>query len=96
MERAPSIDEFRRWLQRAAAERTAELPSGTAVISDSIPDVYDANYLSVESPRVGAGDLAADADAALEASHHRRVVVEDGTPGLGGDFAALGCACMTC
>lgn len=89
------IDDFRRWLQRAAADRTLEMPNGTAIISDSVPDVYDANYLSVEAPVVGAGDLAADAEAALDASHHCRVIVEDGTPGLVDDFARLGFDRMT-
>ena len=84
------ISDFRRWLQRAAADRTIELPTGTAIITDSTPDVYDANYLSVESAVAGAGDLAADAEASLEASHHCRVIVEDGAPGLAEDFARLG------
>ena len=84
------IDDFRRRLQRAAADRTVETPNGTAIITDSVPDVYDANYLSVESPVAGAGDLAADAEAALETSHHCRVIVEDGAPGLADDFARLG------
>ena len=52
--------------------------NGTAIVSDSVPDVYDANYLSVESPSAGAADLAAEAETALEASHHCRVIVEDG------------------
>ena len=84
------IGGFRRWLQRAAADRTIELRGGTAIITDSAPDVYDANYLSVESPAFGAGDLVADAEAALETSHHCRVIVEDGAPGLADDFAQLG------
>jgi len=87
---AERISDFRRWLQRAAADRTLETPNGTGIISDSVPDVYDANYLSVEAPTVNAGDLAADADAVLEASHHCRVIVEDGAPGVADDFARLG------
>jgi ribosomal protein S18 acetylase RimI-like enzyme len=87
---AERISDFRRWLQRAAADRTLETPNGTGIISDSVPDVYDANYLSVEAPTVSAGDLAADADAVLETSHHRRVIVEDGAPGVADDFAQLG------
>jgi RimJ/RimL family protein N-acetyltransferase/predicted GNAT family acetyltransferase len=87
---ATRIEEFRRWLQRAAADRTIDLPGGTAIVTDSTPDVYDANYLSVESPALGAGDLAADAEAALDASHHCRVIVGDGAPGLADDFAQLG------
>src|SRR4051794_40995011 len=84
------IEEFRRRLQRAAADRTIELPNGTAIVSDSVPDVYDANYLSVETAVAGADDLAADAETALEASHHCRVIVEDGSPGVAEDFARLG------
>src|SRR3954452_22924697 len=84
------IEEFRRRLQRAAADRTIGLANGTAIVSDSVPDVYDANYLSVETAVAGAGDLAADAETALEASHHRRVIVEDGSPGVAEDFAELG------
>jgi len=89
VERAP-IDDFRRRLQRAAADRTIDLPNGTAIITDSVPDVYDANYLSVESATAGAGELAAEAEGALETSHHCRVIVEDGSPGLADDFAQLG------
>jgi RimJ/RimL family protein N-acetyltransferase/ribosomal protein S18 acetylase RimI-like enzyme len=84
------IEDFRRWLQRAAADRTIETRNGTGIVSDSVPDVYDANYLSVETPAAGAAELAADAESALETSHHRRVIVEDGSPGLADDFAQLG------
>jgi RimJ/RimL family protein N-acetyltransferase len=84
------VRDFRRFVQRAAADRTFETANGTAIITDSVPDVYDANYLSVEAPRVGAADLAAEAAAALEASHHVRVIAEDGAAGLAVDFALLG------
>ena len=87
---AARIHDFRRRLQRDAADRTVETPNGTAIISDSVPDVYDANYLSVESPLVGAGDLAAEAQTVLDASHHCRVIIEDGAPGVADDFAQLG------
>ena len=84
------ISTFRRRLQRAAADRTIETANGTAVVSDSVPDVYDANYLAVEEPTVGAAELAGESEAALETSHHVRVIVEEGTAGLADDFAALG------
>ena len=87
---AARIHDFRRRLQRDAADRTVDTPNGTAIITDSVPDVYDANYLSVESPLVGAGDLAAEAETVLEASHHCRVIIEDGAPGVADDFAQLG------
>ena len=87
---AERIDDFRRTLQRAAATRTFETRHGTAILADTIPNVYDANYLTVEAPRAGAAELASDAELALEDRHHRRVIVENGAPGLTDDFAALG------
>ena len=81
------ISTFRRRLQRAAADRTFDTANGTAIVSDSVPDVYDANYLSVEAPTAGAAELAAEAGAALDASHHVRVIVEDGATGLADDFS---------
>jgi RimJ/RimL family protein N-acetyltransferase/predicted GNAT family acetyltransferase len=84
------IHDFRRRLQRDAADRTVSTANGTAIISDSVPDVYDANYLSVESPSVAADDLAAEAESVLETSHHCRVIIEDGAPGVAEDFGRLG------
>src|SRR5581483_2034090 len=84
------IADFRRELQRAAAERVVPTPNGTAILAPSIRDVYDANYLSVETASAGADVLVAEAEAVLETSHHRRVIVEDGSPGLADDFADLG------
>ena len=84
------IRDFRRRLQRDAAERVVETRSGVAILSESIRDVYDHNYLSVETPVAPASELAAEADGVLESSHHRRVIVEQGGPGLADDFVALG------
>ena len=84
------IVEFRRKLQAGIAERVVPTAHGTAFLSDSIPQVYDHNYLSVEDPAVDAAALAADAAEALADRAHRRVVVESATPGLAADFASLG------
>ncbi|HEY6961205.1 MAG TPA: GNAT family N-acetyltransferase [Gaiellaceae bacterium] len=84
------IRDFRRRLQHESSDRVMATAHGTAFLADSAPQVYDANYVSVEAPQVSAGELAADADEALAARHHRRVVVEDGAAGLQGDFSALG------
>jgi ribosomal protein S18 acetylase RimI-like enzyme len=81
---------FRSRVARASADRVLATRHGTAILGDSIPDVYDHNYVSVEAPRVGASDLARDADEALADRRHRRVIVEDGTPGLAADFAGEG------
>jgi ribosomal protein S18 acetylase RimI-like enzyme len=84
------IRTFRRRLQRDSADRVLPTRHGTAILGDTIPDVYDHNYVSVEEPRVGAAELAADAEEALAERRHRRVIVEDGAPGLAADFAAAG------
>jgi ribosomal protein S18 acetylase RimI-like enzyme len=84
------IRAFRRRLERESADRVLPTRHGTAILGDGIPDVYDHNYVSVEAPRVDAADLAADADEALAERRHRRVIVENGTPGLAVGFAAEG------
>jgi RimJ/RimL family protein N-acetyltransferase/ribosomal protein S18 acetylase RimI-like enzyme len=84
------IRDFRRRLQRAAAEVEVETPHGVALLAPSIRDVYDANYLSVEEATVPAAELAAEAEVSLEDHFHRRVIVEQGTPGVAADFERLG------
>jgi ribosomal protein S18 acetylase RimI-like enzyme len=84
------IRHFHRRLQHDSADRVLTTRYGTAILGDTIPDVYDHNYVSVEAPQVDAAELAADADAALADRHHRRVIVEDGTPGLAADFTSAG------
>jgi RimJ/RimL family protein N-acetyltransferase/GNAT superfamily N-acetyltransferase len=83
------IRSFRRDLQRGVAERVVETAHGIAFLSDSTPEVYDHNYVSVEIPAVSAALLAGDADAALADRLHRRVIAEQGTPGLADEFAGL-------
>ena len=83
------IRSFRRDLQRRVAERVVKTAHGVAYLSDSTPEVYDHNYLSVEEPAVSAAALAADADEALADRLHRRVIAEQGTPGLADEFAGL-------
>ncbi len=83
------IHAFRRRLQQRSAERIVPTESGLAYLADSIPDVYDHNYLSVEDVRVSAADLAREADHALSGRHHRRVIAEQGAPGLQAEFAEL-------
>ncbi len=79
---------FRRLLEARASERTVPTAHGMGHLTDSAPDVYDANYLTAEG--APAAVLAAEADTLLEAHRHRRVIVEGGVPGLAAEFAALG------
>jgi len=67
-----------------------ETTHGVALLSPSIRDVYDANYLSVEVATASAAELALEAEAAMEGHFHRRVIVEQGTPGVAGEFSLLG------
>lgn len=85
-----AIAAFRRLLQARTAERIVPTTHGTAFLSPSIRHVYDHNYLSVEHAGVAPAELAAEADEAMAGYTHRRVIVEDGTPGLADDFLALG------
>lgn len=85
-----AIVAFRRLLQARTAERVVPTTHGTAFLSPSIPHVYDHNYVSVEHADVPPAELAADADEAMAGLTHRRVIVEDGTPGLADDFVSLG------
>lgn len=85
-----TIAGFRHRLQRRLAERVVPTAHGTALLSPSIRHVYDHNYLSVEHADTAPAVLAAEADAAMDGCRHRRVIVEDATPGLVDDFRELG------
>ena len=84
------IREFRRLLEERCAERSIPTGHGVARLDGTLPDVYDANYLSADGVTASAALLAAEAESALDAHHHRRIVVEGGGAGLAGDFADLG------
>jgi RimJ/RimL family protein N-acetyltransferase/ribosomal protein S18 acetylase RimI-like enzyme len=85
------IRAFRRRLLERAAERREPTRFGTGLFQDSARDVYDANGVHVpEGVLASAADLAADAEEAMEAFHHRRVDVEGAQPELARAFAALG------
>lgn len=84
------IVEFRRRLQRRVAEEVVPTAHGTAFLSPSIRHVYDHNYLSVEHAAVEPSVLAAEAEETMAGCNHRRVIVEDATPGLAADFRELG------
>jgi RimJ/RimL family protein N-acetyltransferase/GNAT superfamily N-acetyltransferase len=92
-DRAVSIDrinDFRRRVELAAAERVEPMPLGLGLFADSVPSVYDANYVSVEDPEVDAGELVAETDRAMERCHHRRVILEQGGDATAGALAGHG------
>src|SRR5205823_14638698 len=75
------ITAFRRRLQDVVAERVEPFAHGTALFCDSIPIVYDANFLRVDSIATPA-EHEAEADALMERFWHRRVVTDEGGAAL--------------
>ena len=59
------IRAFRRAVQDAVAERRVQSAHGVGLFCDSIPIVYDENYLRVEEP-VSAEEHAGEADTLME------------------------------
>ncbi len=81
------IREFREALEDAVAERREPFAHGTGLFVDSLPDVYDLNYLRAERP-AAAAQLAADADSLMQPFLHRKVVLRDADQAAG--FRRLG------
>jgi len=68
------IHAFRRSLENGAAERSVPLGFGTGLFCDSLPDVYDLNYVRVEQT-APAGEVADATDRAMESFLHRKVTL---------------------
>lgn len=88
------IAAFRRKLQDAVAERTELFAHGTGLFCDSIPIVYDANFLRVDTV-ASAAEHEAEADALMERFWHRRVITDDTGAAIAAGFAELGWAQTT-
>ena len=69
---------FCRYLDERCSERIFSSFLATALLCESLPLVYDRNFLRVEDPKVGANELAALADRILGASGmaHRKVITD--------------------
>ncbi len=89
------IRSFRRALELAAAERRVPTAHGIGLFADSVPNVYDANYLSSEEPAGVARALAAETDDVMESFHHRRVVLEQGDDATAAALVEHGFSCST-
>jgi RimJ/RimL family protein N-acetyltransferase len=83
------IAAFQRKLSDRVAERTSALPHGTGLFCDSLPSVYDANYVRVER-RGDPDEVLTEADGAMEAFHHRRLSSDGEDPDLAARAADLG------
>ena len=62
---------------------------GTGLFCDSLPDVYDLNYVRAETV-AGAGEIAAAVDGAMEAFFHRKVTLAEGEAATAAELAAAG------
>ena len=71
---AERIAEFRTALEDACAERSERSAHATGLFCDSIPNVYDFNYLRADEPLAAASELVGEADALMPAFLHRKVV----------------------
>jgi RimJ/RimL family protein N-acetyltransferase/ribosomal protein S18 acetylase RimI-like enzyme len=83
------IAAFRRSLQDAVAERTEPFAHGTGLFCDSLPTVYDANFLRVDTI-ASAEEHATEADTLMEPFWHRRVLTDGDGAALAHGFAELG------
>ena len=84
------IREFRRSLELAAAERHEPTRHGIGLFADSVPSVYDANYVSIEAGGATAAELVEETERAMERFHHRRLALEQHDDGAVAGLAALG------
>jgi RimJ/RimL family protein N-acetyltransferase len=83
------IAAFQHGLAERVAERTAALPHGTGLFCDSLPSVYDANYVRLE--RQGDADaILAEVEGAMETFHHRRLSSDGEEAALATRAAELG------
>src|SRR5471032_3198610 len=89
MSEAERIRSFSRRLEEATAERREPFAHGVGLFSDSIPSVYDANYLVLDRLAT-VEEHAAEADALMERFHHRKVVALEGGRELERGFAERG------
>ena len=83
------IHDFRRRLQEAVAERRVESTYGLGLFCDSIPIVYDVNYLRADRP-ASAEELAEESDRLMDRFWHRRVITRASGRSIAGDFTRLG------
>jgi RimJ/RimL family protein N-acetyltransferase len=88
------IRSFKRAVQDAVAERQVPSAHGTGLFCDSIPDVWDENYLRIED-LVSAEVHASEADLLMEPFWHRRVTFDGPPDGFHVAFAELGWAHST-
>ncbi len=64
-------------LNALACDEVADHEWGRSFLSPSLPDVWDANFVTIERPGLSPEEVLAAADRALAGQQHRKVVVVD-------------------
>lgn len=74
------LDQILRFLRRteeAVCDKVLPTPHGTAMLTPSLPLVWQLNAIHVDEPGADAGALMREADAIQHALAHRKLVVHD-------------------
>ena len=71
------IQRYFRHAEEGVCDEVAATPHGTALLTPSLPLVWQVNAIRVEDPNASARELAAEADAVMYAFDHRKLVVQD-------------------
>jgi GNAT superfamily N-acetyltransferase len=86
------IHRFFRYAEEGVCDEVARTAHGTALLTPSLPLVWQVNAIRVEDQDAGAEQLAKEADAVQAAFGHRKLVVHDEELGarLAPDFEEAG------
>jgi ribosomal protein S18 acetylase RimI-like enzyme len=74
------IERIHRYFRRAeegVCDEVAATPHGTALLTPSLPLVWQVNAIRVEDPTASARELAGEADEVMAPFDHRKLVVQD-------------------
>jgi ribosomal protein S18 acetylase RimI-like enzyme len=71
------IHRYFRHAEEGVCDEVAATPHGTALLTPSLPLVWQVNAIRVEDPSASARELAAEADQVMAAFDHRKLVVQD-------------------
>lgn len=86
------IHSYLRYAEEAVCDEVARTPHGTALLTPSLPLVWQVNAIRVEDPGAGARDLMAEADVVQAGFGHRKLLFHDEGVGarLSREFADAG------
>jgi GNAT superfamily N-acetyltransferase len=86
------IHRYFRYAEEGVCDEVARTTHGTALLTPSLPLVWQVNAIRVEDPDADADELAAEADQVQAAFAHRKLVVHDEEVGarLAPGFERLG------